>query len=136
MAKRELKNSVKAVVALNTQAISSDTTTSGIIIDTAGFESCLFVVQSGTVTDGTFTPLIRNGADSGLSDGATVVDADLTNTEASIAFVAADDNATKTIAYVGSKRYVEFNISSASTSSGGTFSVVAILGHPLSSPTS
>ena len=131
MAKRELKSTTSPVVALNTTAISSDTTTNGVIIDTAGYESILFVIQSGTITDGTYTPLIQEGDDSGLSDAASVVDADLTNTEASVAFAATDDNAVKSIAYVGDKRYVRLNIVSASTSSGGTLSAVAVKGDPL-----
>lgn len=133
MAKRELKSTTSPVVALNTTAISSDTTTNGVILDTAGFESILFVIQSGTLADGTYTPLIQEGDDSGLSDAASVADADLTNTEASVAFAATDDNAVKSIAYVGDKRYVRLNIVSASTSSGGTLSAVAVKGDPLAS---
>ena len=131
MAKRELKSTTSPVVALNTTAISSDTTTNGVIIDTAGYESIMFVIVSGTITDGTYTPLIQEGDDSGLSDAASVADADLTNTEASVAFTATDDNTVKSIAYVGSKRYVKFNIDSAGTSSGGTLSAVAVKGDPL-----
>ncbi len=133
MAKRELKSTTSPVVALNTTAISADTTTNGVIIDTAGFESILFVIQSGTLADGTYTPLIQEGDDSGLSDAASVSDADLTNTEASVAFAATDDNTSKSIAYVGDKRYVRLNIVSASTSSGGTLSAVAVKGNPLAS---
>jgi hypothetical protein len=133
--KKELSSTTSASVALNNQAISTDTTTNGNIIDTRGYESVLFVMQSATLTDGTYTPLIQEGDDSGLSDAAAVADADLTDTEAGQAFAATDDNATKKIAYVGSKRYVRLNIVSASTSSGGTLGAVAILGHPLSAPT-
>ena len=133
--KKELFSTVSASVAFNNQAISTDTTTNGNIIDTRGYESILFVMQSATLTDGTYTPLIQEGDDSGLSDAAAVADADLTDTEADQAFAATDDNATKKIAYVGSKRYVRLNIVSASTSSGGTLGAVAILGHPLSAPT-
>tara|TARA_R110002020_G_scaffold154083_1_gene333597 strand:- start:174 stop:584 length:411 start_codon:yes stop_codon:yes gene_type:complete len=133
--KKELFSTVSASVAFNNQAISTDTTTNGNIIDTRGYESILFVMQSATLTDGTYTPLIQEGDDSGLSDAAAVADADLTDTEADQAFAATDDNATKKIAYVGSKRYVRLNIVSASTSSGGTLGAVAILGHPLAAPT-
>ena len=133
MAKRELKSTTTQVVALNTTAISSDTTTNGVILDTAGYESILFVIQSGTLADGTYTPLIQEGDDSGLSDAAAVADTDLTNTEASVAFAATDDNTSKSIAYVGDKRYVRLNIVSASTSSGGTLSAVAVKGNPLAS---
>ena len=133
MAKRELYSTTAPVVALNTSAISSDTTTNGVIIDTAGYESILFVIQSGTLADGTYTPLIQEGNDSGLSDAASVAEGDLTNTEASVAFAATDDNAVKSIAYVGDKRYVRLNIVSASTSSGGTLGAVAVKGNPLAS---
>jgi len=135
MAQKDLKNKVKTLVAFNIQAISSDTTTAGAIIDTLGYESVTFVIQSGTLTDGAYTPLIQDGDNSGLSDVAAVSDDFLVGTEAAAAFVLADDNTTKRIGYVGKKRYVRLNIVSASTSSGGTFGAVCILGDAISQPT-
>ena len=135
MAKREIYSEVLEKNAFDVQAISSDTTTNGDIIDTNGFESVCFVFQSGTLTDGTYTPLIQDGDDSGLSDAAAVADADLVGTEADAAFAATDDNEVRRIAYVGSKRYVRFNVVSASTTTGGTVGAVAVLGHPLGAPT-
>jgi len=131
---KELYSSYKVSNALDTQAITSDTTTAGDIIDTAGYSSLLFAIQSGTLTDGTYTVLIEEGNDSGLSDASAVVDADLTNTEASASFAATDDNTVNKIGYVGSKRYVRLSLVSASTSSGGTLGAIAIQGSPITAP--
>lgn len=126
MPNREQKSNLNSVNAFDIQAITTDTTTVGEIIDLQGFDSVTLALQSGTLTDGTFTPLIEDGDDSGLSDAAAVDDLFLTNTEADTAFVAADDNVVKTIGYVGSKRFLRLSIVSASTSSGGTIGATAI----------
>lgn len=128
--RKELYSTVLEKVGLNIQAISSDTTTNGAIIDTKGFESVFFVFQSATITDGTYTALIQEGDESDLSDASAVADADLVGTEANAAFAAADDNEVRRIAYVGGKRYVRFNVVSASTTTGGTVGAVAVLGNP------
>ena len=41
---RDLHNNIKAEVALNTAAISTDTTTAGNIIDMQGFGSVAFII--------------------------------------------------------------------------------------------
>ncbi|PIR39585.1 MAG: hypothetical protein COV35_03520 [Alphaproteobacteria bacterium CG11_big_fil_rev_8_21_14_0_20_39_49] len=123
---RDLHNNINAEVALNTSAISSDTTTNGNIIDMQGFGSIEFVIQSGTLTDGTYTPLIQEGDESNLSDATAVGDADLLGTEADAAFIATEDNAVKKVGYIGNKRYVRLSIVSASTTSGGTISAVSV----------
>jgi hypothetical protein len=130
----DLHNDTTPAVALNIQAISTDTTTAGVIIDTQGFASIEFVMQSGTLTDGAYLPLIQDGDDSGLSDAAAVDDTFLTNTEASAAFALADDNAVKSIGYVGHKRYVRLSIVSSATSSGGTLGAVCIKGAQMRKP--
>lgn len=131
---KELYSSYKVSNALDTQAITTDTTTNGDIIDTAEYGSLLFVIQSGTLTDGTYTVLIHEGDESNLSDASAVADADLTNTEASASFAATDDNTVTKIGYVGSKRYVRLSLVSASTSSGGTLGAIAIQGSPITAP--
>ena len=123
---RDLHNNIKAEVALDTTSISSDTTTAGNIIDMQGFGSVEFVMQSGTLTDGTYTPLIEEGDASNLSDAAAVADSDLLGTEAAAAFASTDDNAVNKIGYIGNKRYVRLSIVSASTTTGGTLSAVSV----------
>ena len=125
--KKDLYNKILQKVAFNTQAISTDTTTNGEIIDLQGFDSATFIIQSGSLTDGTYTPLVHEGNESDLSDAAAVADADLIGTEAGAAFAATDDNKAKRLGYVGGKRYIRLSLVSASTSTGGTLSAVAVL---------
>lgn len=130
MAKKDMHNNILQKPALNPQAIATDTTTAGVIIDTQGFESVEFIIQSATITDGTYTPLIEEGDASDLSDASAVADADLLGTEAAAAFAAADDNEAKRVGYKGQKRYVRLSLVSAGTSTGGTLAAIAVLGHP------
>ena len=139
MAKKDQLSDIKELNAFDIQAISSDTTTNGDIIDTQGYESVSFVFQSGTITDGDYTVLIQEGDDSGLSDASAVADADLlpvgTGQEAAASFDAdTDDNLVTKIGYRGSKRYVRFNVVSTNTTTGGTVGAIAILGYPHESP--
>lgn len=139
MAKQDLYNNVKVVPAFDIQIISSDTTTSGDIIDTAGFNSVTFVFQTGTVTDGDYTIVIRDGDAANLSDGAAVADAYLLGTEAGASFDAdTDDNDVAKIGYIGGKRYVQMQV--VSTNTGGdasaTIGGTCILGHPANAPLS
>jgi hypothetical protein len=128
MTSREQTGDFKLLPALNYTAISSDTTTNGTGIDTTDYESVTFAYQSHTLTDGTYTPLIRESDDN--STYTDVADADLTVTEASVAFAATADNTVKKIGYTGTKKYVRASVVSTGTSSGGGMSAMAILGHP------
>jgi hypothetical protein len=115
----DLHNNVDVVVAKNPTDISSSTTTAGNIIDTKGFRTIEFVLYTGTRTDGTYTPLIEEGDDSGLSDAAAVADANLQGTEADAAISAS--NAAKRVGYiVGNKRYVRLSVVSATVTTGCT----------------
>lgn len=129
MPNREIKNTINHINAFDIQLINSDVTTEGDIIDTVGFDAFSFVLLSGTLTAGTFTPIIEDGDDSGLSDKADVSDTFLTNTEADTAFTASEDNTSKTIGYVGNKRFIRLKILSTS-SADGTIGAVALLGNP------
>lgn len=128
-----MHNEVYATVARNTAAISTDTTTAGTIIDTRGYEAVEFIFFSGARTDGTYTPLIEESDDSGLSGSNAVADEDLLGTEAAAAISAA--NTVKRIGYVGHKRYVRLSVVSTGTSSGATVGAVAILGRANVRPT-
>lgn len=131
---RDLHDNIKAEVAFNTAAITSDTTTNGNIIDMQGFGSVEFIIQSGTLTDGTYTPLLKEGDAANLSDAETVDAADLTGTIAGATFAASDDNKAKKVGYIGNKRYVRLSIVSASTTSGGTVSAVAVKANAADAP--
>ena len=101
------KSEIKDVVAINIQAIASDTTTAGVEIDTQGFNSCTFVMQTGAVTAGDATLLIQDSDTSG-SGYANVDDDFLSGTEASTKLDTA--NTVSSIGYVGKKRYVKASV--------------------------
>lgn len=134
MADFDLFHLVEVRPGLNITAISTNTTTNGAIIDTQSYYAVMWSIQSGTLTDGTYTVQIRQGDESDLSDG-TLTSADfLLGTIADASFAATDDNETKKIGYIGKKRYVRLEIVSASISSGGTLTSVAMLGYPRHAP--
>lgn len=135
MASYDIHTNLKQEVAKNIGAISSNTTTNGNIIDTRYFEAVEFIIQSGTITDGTFTPQIQEGDQADLSDAATVSSDFIIGATSDATFVAADDNKAKRIGYVGKKRFVRLNLVSTGVSSGGTFGAIAVLGHPRNMPT-
>lgn len=132
---KDMKNNIKVSNALNIQAISTNATTAGAIIDTKGYDSLTFVFQTGTITDGDYTLLIHEGDNSALSDAAAVADADLLGTEAAASFVAdTDDNKVSKIGYRGNKRYVRLSVVSTNVTTGGTVGAVAVQGHPQFAP--
>lgn len=123
----------KVINALEPQAITSDTTTTGAIIDTADFDSGLyFSMLCYAYTDGTYTMKIEDGDDSGLSDAADVATAQLVYGTLP-ALTAADsegDVMTKEGVH-STKRYVRVSIVSTSTTSGASLAVVAVAGTEL-----
>jgi hypothetical protein len=127
MATRDLTRNLRNEIALDIQAISSNTTTAGNIIAVADFECGVnFTILSGAYTDGTYDVLIEHGDDSGLSDAAAVPDNQLlgedpkssTAPEAQAQIGAA--NKIKKIGYVGGKAFVRISIVSTSVTTGAT----------------
>lgn len=136
MAQSDLHSNIKQEVALDVQAITTDTTTAGNILDLKEYDSCEFLLVAGTLTDGDYTPLLEESDDSGFSTSNAVADDDLlpsgTGQEATAALDTSDT--AKRIGYRGSKRYVRLSLVSANTTSGGTLGAVAVLGHPKGAP--
>lgn len=130
---QDLHHNVGSEIALANQNITTDTTTVGAIIDSKGFESLEFIIASGTITDGTYTLILEEGDDSGLSDAAVVPADEVLGVLTG--FVAADDDTTKRVGSIGKKRYQRLSILSAATTTGGTnFSATAVKGHPHTAP--
>lgn len=129
----DLHSNVKQVVALDSQDITTSTTTVGNVIDTAGFESLEYLVQSGTITDGAYAFLLEEDDVIGFSS-SSVVPADET-LGVLTGFTDADDDSALRVGSIGKKQFQRLSIVSSGTSSGGTkFSSVAVLGHPKSAP--
>lgn len=132
MASYDQKTELKTQPALNPSAIASNTTTVGTAVNTLTFEAVTFSIQSGTITDGVYTPVVEDSSDNVTY--APVADDFLIGTEAEAAFVAADDNVCKRIGYVGKKQYARLSIVSTGVTTGGALSAQAILGEPFVGP--
>ena len=127
----DLHNEATSRLGLTVAAITTNTTTSGAIIDTAHYESLEFYLISGTITDGTYTAQLWHGNDAALADAAQLTGEEVLG---SAVFVAASDNATARIGYVGKKRYVQLRVVSTGVTTGGTMGAVAVLGTPHHAP--
>lgn len=101
--------------------------TTGVIIDTAGYESLEFVaLASAHAGDKTIT--LEHGDDSALADAAAVP-----ATEVLGAMVIDGATAVKKLGYIGKKRYVRVTGVAAGDA---TFGVIAVLGTAHTQPTS
>lgn len=128
MPSKDLHSNIGIAVAL--KPITSTTGAhAGEIVDTDGFDSCVFVIETGDMTDGTQTPSVEMGDASNLSDTADAASY-LHGTIASATFAATDDFKVKKLGYRGPKRYCRLTMTAASATTGGLLSAVAVLGHP------
>jgi len=133
----DMFNNINPVRALSPASVADNTAQVSQIIDTQGFGSLTFLIASGSLADAdaTFTVLVEDGDDSGLSDNAAVADAQLLGTEALASFTFAEDDSTFKIGYLGSKRYVRLTITPAANAPAALLSAIALLGNPRVAPT-
>lgn len=128
----DLYSKVAPEVALKIQEIVSDTTTVGEIIDTALYESLVFAVQSGTLTDGVQTIQVFAGDASNMSDEVQVT-ADLESSDTligdAISFAATEDDTVKYIGVTTKKRYARIKNVSTGTTTSAFIGAVAIKGN-------
>lgn len=127
-----MAHNVKATAGWAGATISSNTdTTSTIVIDSQGFESMMFAVYSGTITDGAYKlKILETDNADGTTDAAEVGAYHVQDS-----FAATDDNAVKKVGAKLTKRYCTLRITSTGTTSGGVFKgAVALLGGPHNAP--
>ncbi len=113
---KDLHYSVKYSRALSpVAAVSNNTAYVSEILDTANFTANELVILTGSLADAdaTFTVLLEEGAASNLSDNTAVADGDMLGTEAGASFTFANDDTTKKLGYIGSKRYIRATITPA-----------------------
>lgn len=98
------------------------------IIDMQGIDSLVFAIATGSLADvdATFTVLVEESDDSGMSGATAVADADLLGTEALASFTFAGDDKCYKIGYKGSKRYVTCTITPANNTGAALLCVIAI----------
>ena len=131
MASVDLKNGIKIVNGLNIAAITTNTTTLGVEVDTQGYESVTIEVMLGARTDGTVTPLLQETDVAGSYSGS-VADEDLIGLEADAALSTLHTRSR--FGYVGKKRYVRLSLVSTGVTTGLTAGASVILGSPRSAP--
>lgn len=134
---RDLYNHLTFRRAISPVSVADNTAAVSQIIDVQGFDSLVFAIATGSLADAdaTFAVLVEDGNDSGLSDAAAVIDAELNGTEAAAGFQFDDDNETRKIGYIGNKRYVRLTITPSANASAALISAVAVLGNASLQPT-
>jgi len=134
---KDMMNKIHVARVISPVSEAGTTALVGQIIDKKGFESLTYVIATGSIADAdaTFTVLLEEGDNSALSDAAAVADADLLGTEVLAAFQFDDDNETRKLGYVGSKRYTRLTITPVANASAAVIAAVAILGNPAVAPT-
>jgi hypothetical protein len=136
---KDLHNNIHPLLGIAPAAARTDNTPIvSTIVDLQGYSSCEFVLATGANTDtnATFSVLVEDGDAANLSDASAVVDDELLGTEVLAGFTFADDNATRKIGYIGSKRYVRVTVTPSGNDAGNIFVAgVWVLGHPDNRPT-
>ncbi len=111
-------------------------TVNGATVDTMGagnfFRSAMAVAYAGAITDGTHTPSLQDS-----DDGTTWanVPADLLQ-GAFTAFATASQNTVQRVAYLGSRRYLRVNVTTAGVTTGGLVGALVLLSSGSGAPVS
>lgn len=134
---KDLMNLINPKPCIAPQVGTDDTAMVGAIIDRDGYESVTYVINTGTLADAgaTFTALLEEGDDSGLSDAAAVADADLIGTEALASFDQTADGKCFKLGYIGAKRYTRLTVTPSGNAASAPVGAVCVLGHPHQTPT-
>lgn len=130
---RDGKNNNKGAISLDPQSITSDTTTSGNTVDVSGYDE-VTIFFAGTVTDGSYLPVIKEGSSSTGNGATAVADAELIGTEAAATLATSQE--VSSIGYLGTERYITVDLVSSSTTTGAVIGATAVLGRPSTAPVS
>jgi len=128
---RDFKNNVQ-VVHLGNVTLSGTTPAASDWVDMRGWDSCLFIPVSNTITDaGTasgFSAEVQEGDDSTAAGASAVADGDLNGLETALTETAddADNSIAGIIGYRGNSRYARVNYT-GTTGTDADVSVIAVL---------
>ena len=139
---RDISNRVKAVTCQDAKVFTADA--NGTTVDRQGFESCMFVVNSGiegdTLSSSVKFEFILQESDDDTTFTAVTSSTSVTETsvDSSGIFLTLDANGetpqTSQIGYIGGKRYARVKIDATGSHSNGTpISIQGILGNPIDS---
>lgn len=127
--RRSLYKYSKTVRALTATGAKVTATYNGDTVDrnqggAGDYHSVLFVVLTGTVTDGTHVFTVQD-SDDGTAWATPAGTFDVNGTLPSLALT--DDDVVKEFGYAGPKRYVRLVLTTAGTTTGAIVGAVAIL---------
>ncbi|UYQ70655.1 hypothetical protein OF122_11275 [Pelagibacterium flavum] len=125
---RDLYNNIGAELALAPSVKSA--AADGIAIDTKGFRSLAFVVNTGAIVSAGDFGIVVQESDTTTSGDFTDADASVVDSNAPATLAA---NSSYRLGYRGFKRYVRVSL----TKAGGTSIAAgasAVLGHPIEAP--
>jgi len=133
MSAYDLHNNIDARIAFDIQDLTNQNTVAGEIIDTSGFQSIEYVIQSGSITMGIAIPILEESDNPLMPEGTetTLVPA------SEILGEITDMNVFKAtkIGSIGKKRYQRLLVKTdAGIGVGPKLSATAILGNPNFSP--
>ncbi len=128
---------VKPVLVPVATALADNTAQVGAIINRKGYNSLTYLIMTGALADAaaTFTTLLEESDDSGMSGATAVADTDLLGTEALASFTQASDGLCLKLGYTGNKTYTRLTITPAGNAAAAPMVVMALLGYPNNSPT-
>lgn len=121
---RDYLNRIDVKRAISPAAAGTDNTAMvSQIINTAGYDGLVFVINLGALTDtnATFAVTMDHGDAANLSDAVAVPAAGMTGTLALANFDFSADNALRKIGYVGGKQYVRLTITPSGNDSGNIY---------------
>ena len=121
---RDMANNIDVKRALSPVVAGTDNTAYvSQILDTRGAGSAMLAIMIGANTDAdaTFTVLMEESADSGMSGATAVADEDLNGTEVLASFQFDDDNECRKIGYTGKLRYIRATITPANNGAGNIY---------------
>lgn len=127
MGKIDLHHALKVLPAIDPTAIrTGNAVTTGITIDTLGYDSCEFVVHAGAITDGQFAITMEDGNLADNSDMAAVAAADRIGDLPTL--LATEDTTAEKVGYKMRKRYVRIKATQTGATTGGFICAQAVLG--------
>ncbi len=134
---KDLMNAIHPRRCIAPVSVADNTAQVGQIIDMQGYDSLTYLIAAGSIADAdaTFTVLLEESNDSGMSGATAVADDDLIGTELLAGFQYDDDNEPRKLGYKGSRRYTRLTITPVNNASAALISALAVLGHPNVKPT-
>lgn len=127
---------VRPVIAPAANSNIGTTPIVGTVIDRSGFDSLLYVITLGTLSDADATyAVLLEESDEDDSGFTAVADEDLLGTEGDAGFTFGDDGETRKLGYIGNKQYTRLTITPTGADSGDSpIAAVAVLAHAVDRP--